>query len=410
MNALEQPPTPANDPFGISRFSPRRYSVQHFALLIAANILGVAILAWAAAAREPLLISLSAATTAVMAGMTVLVFWVGIRTIAVEAWIRRLGMGDLEYRIEPWGRDEVSKACMALEALRQSSIRAMQLDLVTQLSQEVQKKNSELEETLAELRRAQDRLVSQQKLMELGQLTNAIAHELSNPVNLISNFAGSSRELMEELEETLGQEEKAQEILAELGGNMRSIENSCGRASRIVQDALRLGQARQSVPEPVEVNPLVRAHVHHTLETATQRDTRAVTPELAEDLDPAAGVIQAVAADLGRVVAQITGNALEAMGERAESEAPGSGYQATLELRTRRTDGDVEITFRDNGTGIPPEVLPRIFNPFFTTRTGNQGAGLGLSLTHDIVREHGGEITVDSELGSYTKVTVRIPA
>ncbi len=409
MNALEQP-TAANDPFGMSRFSPRRYSVQQFALLITANILGIAILAWAVAAREPLLISLSAATTTVMAGMTVLVFWVGIRTIAVEAWIRRLGMGDLEYRIEPWGKDEVSKACMALEALRQSSIKAMQLDLVTQLSQEVQEKNGELEETLAELRRTQDRLVSQQKLMELGQLTNAIAHELSNPVNLISNFAGSSRELMEELEESLGQEEKAQEILAELGGNMQSIENNCGRASRIVQDALRLGQERESILESVEVNPLVQAHVYNALETVRQRYPGTPEPEIQEDLDPAAGVIQAVPADLGRVVAQITSNALEAMGERAESEVPESGYQAKLEVRIRRTEGHVEIVIRDNGTGIPPEVLPRIFNPFFTTRTGNQGTGLGLSLTHDIVREHGGEITVDSELGSHTKVTVRIPA
>ncbi len=409
MNVPEQP-TPANDPFGMSRFSPRRYSVQHFMLLIAANILGVAILTWAVADREPLLISLSAATTAVMAGMTVLVFWVGIRTIAVEAWIRRLGMGDLEYRIEPWGRDEVSKACMALEALRQSSIKAMQLDLVTQLSQEVQQKNNELEETLAELRRTQDQLVSQQKLTELGQLVGAIAHELSNPVNLISNFASSSRELMEELEESIGKGEKAREILADLGGNMQSIENNCGRANRVVQDALRLGQERESVLERLDINPLVQAHVRNTLETTRHRYQGAGTPEVMEDLDPHAGSIQAVAEDLGRVVAQITGNALEAMGERAETEGPGSGYQATLEVRTRKTEGHVEIAFRDNGTGIPAEVMPLIFNPFFTTRSGNRGAGLGLSLTHDIVREHGGEITVDSELGSYTEVTVRIPA
>ena len=409
MNAMEQP-TPANDPFGVSRFSPRRYSVQHFALLITANILVMAILTWGLTTWEPLLIGLSLTTTVVMAGMTVLVFRVGIRTIAVEAWIRRLGMGDLEYRIEPWGRDEVSKACMALEALRQSSIRAMQLDLVTQLSQEVQEKNDELEETLAELRRTQDRLVSQQKLMELGQLTNAIAHELRNPVNLISNFAGSSRELMGELEESLDQEEKARGILVELGGNMQSIENNCGRASRIVQDALRLGQERENILERVDINSLVRSHVRNTLATARERLSRTPEPEIVEDVDPAVGVIQAVPADLGRVVAQITGNALEAISERVETESSGSTYQGTLEVRTRRTERHVEIIIRDNGTGIPAEVLPRIFNPFFTTRSGNRGAGLGLSLTHDIVREHGGEITVDSELGRYTQVTVSIPA
>ena len=273
----------------------------------------------------------------------------------------------------------------------------------------MQEKNEELEDTLAELRRTQDRLVSQQKLTELGQLTNAIAHELSNPVNLISNFAGSSRELMEDLEASLEQDEKAREVLAELGRNMKSIESNCGRATRIVQDALRLGQERESILEGVEVNPLVQAHVRNTLATGRQRYSMTPELEIVEDLDPAVGVVQAVPADLGRVVAQITGNALEAMSERAEMEGSRSNYQGTLEIRTRRTESHVEIVIRDNGTGIPAEVLPRIFNPFFTTRSGNRGTGLGLSLTHDIVREHGGEITVDSELGRYTEVLVRIP-
>ena len=412
QSALERPAgersTGANDPFGMSRFSLRRYSVQQCALMLLANLMVLAILGWTLTGRDPVLIGLSAFTAAVMAGMTALVVWAGLRTVAVEVWIRRMGMGDLEYRIEPRGRDEISKACLALEALRQSSIRAMQLDLVTQLSRELQEKNDELEDTLRELRRTQDRVISQQKLMELGQLTGAIAHELSNPLNIISNFAGASRELLEEFKEDAEQEGPAGEILDELNRNMRSIESGCGRASRIVQEALKLGQEKENVSESVEINQLVRSHVRTTMDTAP-REPGTGDVELREDLDPDAGTLQAMPADLGRVVTQIVQNALEAMGKRAGSEDPGSGYRPVLEVRTRRNGAHVEIVLRDNGTGISPDVIGRIFNPFFTTKPGNRGTGLGLSLTHDIVREHGGEITVESEPGRYTEMTVRIP-
>ena len=114
---------------------------------------------------------------------------VSVRTVEGEVWIRRLGMGDLEFRVEPTGNDEIAKALHALEAVRQTCIRAMQMERVQQLSDELQDKNQELEGTLAELSRTQDRIVAQKKLAELGELSAGVAHEMRNPLNIIKNFA-----------------------------------------------------------------------------------------------------------------------------------------------------------------------------------------------------------------------------
>ena len=150
-----QKPTEANEPLGMSKFSIRRYSVQHVLLLSFVLSLITGMNVYALLAGEPLLIGLAAVTLLLALMMTGLVIFTGVRTVAIEIWIRRLGMGDFEYRIEPWGNDEISKACQALETLRQSSIRAMQLDRVQQLSDELRDKNDELEQALADLRRSQ---------------------------------------------------------------------------------------------------------------------------------------------------------------------------------------------------------------------------------------------------------------
>ena len=157
-----------NDPFGLSKFSIRRYSVQHILLLFSVIGLLIATNVQAVLHGNVTLMVLAATTLALTLVKTGVVLYAGIRTVAVEIWIRRLGMDDFEYRIEPKGNDEVSKACLALETLRQSSIRAMQLDLVQKLSDELQEKNATLEDTLDELRKTQDRIISQQKLAELG--------------------------------------------------------------------------------------------------------------------------------------------------------------------------------------------------------------------------------------------------
>ena len=175
------PSLEVTDPLGVSPLSPRRRSMQIFGLLVVANIILVVIVGKGRGWWDATLIGLSAGTMGVMAVMTALAMWSGVRTVAVELWIRRLGMGDFEFRIEPRGNDEVSKICMALETLRQGSIRAMQVDTVQRLSEELREKNAELEQALVDLRQSQDRIISQQKLAELGELSSGVAHEMRNP-------------------------------------------------------------------------------------------------------------------------------------------------------------------------------------------------------------------------------------
>ena len=194
----------SNDPFGVSKFSPRRNTVQ--ITLCLALIIGL--LAWttihAALTGSPTATLVPAAALAVALVMNIILVRVSIRTVQGEIWIRRMGMGDLEYRVEPTGNDEITKALEALETLRQSSLRAIQLDQVRLLSQELQEKNVELESTLETLRKTQDRIISQQKLAELGELSAGVAHEMRNPLQFIKNFAISSDLLIRELEPPAG--------------------------------------------------------------------------------------------------------------------------------------------------------------------------------------------------------------
>ena len=142
-------PVEADEPLGMSKFSIRRYSVQHVILLFLVLSLITTMNIYALREGETLLIALAAVTLFLALAMSGLTIFTGVRTVAIEIWIRRLGMGDFDYHIEPWGNDEVSKACEALETLRQSSIRAMQLDRVQQLSDELRDKNDELEQALS---------------------------------------------------------------------------------------------------------------------------------------------------------------------------------------------------------------------------------------------------------------------
>ncbi len=401
----------SNDPFGMSRFSIRRYSIQQMLLILSIIGLLAATNVQAALYGNGVLMALAGTTLGLMLALTALVAHVGIRVVAVEVWIRRLGMGDLEYRIEPWGNDEVSKSCEALETLRQSSIRAMKLDLVQKLSDELQEKNAALEHTLEELRKTQDQIISQQKLAELGELSAGVAHQIRNPLQFIRNFAKSSELIVEEVREiserpgTSGAED-IDELTGDLGDNMGRIIAHSDRADRIVMDMLAMGRRGTGTFGAVDLNRLLsaQASLAHQAVQAQEPDFRAtVREELAPDL----GDVIAVEEDIARVITNLVTNACHAMAERARDS--GNDYQPELRIESRRTPEGAEIEVRDNGVGMAPEVTSKIFNPFFTTKEGNRNTGLGLSLSYDIVREHGGQIVPASEPGEYTAMTVRLP-
>ena len=279
----------SNDPFGSSLFSIHRSSVKHVILLAASNALLIALTVTSSLLGNPVMIALSATTMITVMAMTALVVKVGIRTIAVEAWIRRLGMGDLEYRVEPWGNDEVSKACMALETLRLRSIEVVRLQLVEKLSTELETKNQELEHAMAQLREAQDQLVANQKLSEMVKLASGVAHEMRNPLNFVTNFCEGSAELLDELMESLDREERdpdeVREISSELRANMDHIRRNVGRAdlSRMVRNSgvatqIEFGQRRSFYAADLVLEGTDAEGITHYVDaegafTADHRDT-----------------------------------------------------------------------------------------------------------------------------------------
>ena len=393
----------------MSRFSIRRYSIQHGILILALNFLLMAGLVSSIAAGTPLLIALLAVAVACVIAIDALVLYTSPRTVQVEIWIRRLGMGDLDYRIEPTGRDEISEACIALETLRQSSIKAMQLDTVRRLSEELQAKNENLESALEELERAQDVLVSRRKVAELGSLAAGLAHELRNPLQFVKNFGEDVGSLIHELETMLPERSRraeVDELLHNLKeGNERIVRNA-ERAVQTVAQMDALSSAGSGESQTVDVNGFVVAQSRIACRAAVAQIADLPEVDIDETLDAGAGEISVMQQEMNRVIANVVLNSCQAMAERTGTE---QDYRPQLTLGTRRETDTVVISIRDNGMGIAPEVIDRIFNPFFTTRPGNRYAGLGLSISHDIVRAHGGTLSVDSKPGHFTEIAIWLP-
>ncbi len=330
--------------------------------------------------------------------------------------MRRMAGGDLKQKVELDGRDEVADMASALEVFRLHSIEAQRLNLVEKLAEELRGKNDKLEETLGELQRAQNQIVMREKLAALGELTAGVAHEIQNPLNFVKNFAESSEELLEELHEELPEgggslDEAQNDLIREIGGdltdNLRRIREHGERANRIVRDMLQMGRGSGD-KQSTDVNALLEEHARLAYHAA-----RASNPdfqlEINEDFDPDLGKIEIVSQEMARVFLNMVNNACHATNEKREDPDTESGYVPAIWLSTRREEDHIVVRIKDNGKGIPPHVREKIFNPFFTTKPTDQGTGLGLALSNDIVREHGGNIEVDSEPGEYTEMAISLP-
>ena len=369
--------------------------------------------------RDSRNLSLALATGSLIPVMLVVTILLraGPRIVELELWIRRMGAGDLAHTVRPRGNDEITEITFDLEVLRHRSVRSQQLDLVQQLSEDLQGKNEELENILQQLHRTQNQVISSQKLVELGELAAGVAHEIRNPLNFIRNFSQTSEQLMDELKETLDEAGRTisedqrgliDEITVDLKENMTRMREHSDRANRIVQEVLAMGRNTSRAFRETNINQLVRENTALAYQAARANDTD-FNLEIIEELDPGAGLIKAIPEDLGRVFLNIVSNACYAINEKIGQTPNDPEYRPALWISTKRTADAIEIQIRDNGNGIPPEVMDRIFNPFFTTKPPNQGTGLGLSLCSDIVRQHGGSITPESEPGQYTAMLVSIP-
>jgi len=341
-----------------------------------------------------------------------------VRIGRLSSATRQMSKGDLDVQVEIEGNDELTDMAGALEVFRQHAVEVQRLNLVEKLAAEVQAKNSELEDTLENLRRTQQQVVKQEKLASLGALTAGIAHEIRNPLNFVNNFAELSTELIEELKEELAEpgngdgdgeidREYIEEILNDLNTNVVKVNEHGQRANSIVEGMLAHSRDDAGQVESVDINAMV--HEYAKLAYHGMRGTdSSFNCDMIYQIDKEAGEVEAIGRDLSRVFLNVITNACHATQARGRKEED-SAYMPTVTISTEGRDKDVLITVRDNGTGIPDEIVSRIFDPFFTTKSGTQGTGLGLSISHEIVQEHGGRIEVETEPGEFTEFRIMLP-
>jgi GAF domain-containing protein len=283
------------------------------------------------------------------------------------------------------------------------------------LLNELRQRTDDLSKSLEELRTAQDRLVQTEKLASLGQLTAGIAHEIKNPLNFVNNFSSLSVELIDELQEELAgvsiSDEKRGEIteLADtLKGNLDKIAQHGKRADAIVKNMLLHSREGAGEHRPVDVNALVEESLNLAYHGA-RAEKQGFNITLERCFDATAGEADLYPQEVTRVLLNIIANGFYAAHKR-KGHADGDTFEPKVIASTKNLGDRVEIRIRDNGTGIPPEVREKIFNPFFTTKPAGEGTGLGLSISHDIiVKQHSGTIAVETVPGQFTEFTVVLP-
>jgi signal transduction histidine kinase len=271
-----------------------------------------------------------------------------------------------------------------------------------------------VETSLENLRTTQDRLVQTQKLASLGQLTAGIAHEIKNPLNFVNNFSGVSVEMIDELREALDRmkgDAKTRAEITELANTLRDNLNKIvqhgKRADSIVKNMLLHSREGSGEHRLVDINALVEEAVNLAYHGA-RAEKQGFNITLERTLDPAAGQVDCFPQEITRVLLNLISNGFYAATKR-KAQVIGD-YEPTLTAATRNLGDRVEITIRDNGAGIPPEVRDKMFNPFFTTKPAGEGTGLGLSISHDIiVKQHGGSIEVDTQPGEFTEIRIILP-
>jgi GAF domain-containing protein len=283
------------------------------------------------------------------------------------------------------------------------------------LFESVESRTRELAKSLEDLRTTQDRLVQTQKLASLGQLTAGIAHEIKNPLNFVNNFSGVSVELIDELRQSLAGANLDSKLRAEISeiadtlqGNLDKVVQHGKRADAIVKNMLLHSREGSGEHRVVDINSLVEESLNLAYHGA-RAEKQGFNITMERSLDPAAGQADVFPQDITRVLLNLISNGFYAATKR-KAQADGDGYEPTLVASTRSLGDRVEIKIRDNGTGIPPDVKEKMFNPFFTTKPAGEGTGLGLSICHDIiVKQHGGSIEVDTKPGEFTEIKVTLP-
>ncbi|MBB6326684.1 signal transduction histidine kinase/ligand-binding sensor domain-containing protein [Algoriphagus iocasae] len=277
----------------------------------------------------------------------------------------------------------------------------------------------EMEKAYKELKATQAQLIQSEKMASLGELTAGIAHEIQNPLNFVNNFSEVSVELIEEMREELAQGniQVAIEISDDLKENLTKISHHGNRADSIVKGMLEHSRKNATDKIPTNINALADEFLRLSYHGLRAKD-KSFSSDFDTDLDPNLPLAEVVAQDIGRVILNLINNAFYAVAQKAKDEKSTEGdtssYQPKVSVMTRLIDlpgntGGAEICIKDNGGGIPKAIKDKIFQPFFTTKPTGSGTGLGLSLSYDIIKAHGGDLRVKSIEGEGTEMIIFLP-
>jgi len=279
-------------------------------------------------------------------------------------------------------------------------------------NRKTKKTNKILEQALFDLKSTQGQLIQSEKMASLGELTAGIAHEIQNPLNFVNNFSEINKELIGELRAEIkkGNLEGIGLITQDIEANEEKISHHGKRADSIVKGMLQHSRSSSGVRELTNINTLADEYLRLSYHGLRAKD-KTFNAALKTDYDETIGNINVVPQEFGRVILNLVSNAFYAVNEKS-SRAKASAdnhYEPTVVVTTKKSGNKVLISVRDNGNGVPQKVLNKIFQPFFTTKPTGQGTGLGLSLSYDIVKAHGGEIKVDTKEGEATEFIILLP-
>jgi signal transduction histidine kinase len=283
-------------------------------------------------------------------------------------------------------------------------------------TKEITEKNSELQSAMENLRAAQEQVVTQEKLASLGGLTAGIAHEIKNPLNFVNNFSELSLDLIRELRDEIAKvpdrfdpetTKFVQELLGDLEQNARKVNEHGKRADSIVKNMLLMSRGARGERRPTDINSLLDEYMGLAYHAFRAKDP-SFNITIEKDYDSSIGMIYIVPQDISRVFLNILNNGCYSAYDKKRD--LGESFSPTVRIQSKNLGNVCEIRIRDNGKGIPQAILTKVFDPFFTTKPAGEGTGLGLSLSFEtVVRDHKGELRVETEEGGFAEFIIRLP-
>lgn len=319
--------------------------------------------------------------------------------------------GEFDTRVDIVGKDEFAQLSQSFNEMAASIA-----GYSHEMEEKVKNRTFELEKSLEELKEMQKKIIVQEKLASLGALTAGIAHEIKNPLNFINNFSILSEQYSDELKELLNKYthffspndlKKIKELLDYLKENLITVVNQGNRADNIIKRMLEHSREHENVMVLTDINALLNEYVSICYHGARAQDP-SFNLLIEKDFDLSAEKIKVDPIDLSRVFLNLFNNSFYALNEKKK--IAGNDFIPTLLIKTKSEKGKLNIVIRDNGIGIPENLLTRLFTPFFTTKKSGEGTGLGLSISHDIIFQvHHGSIEINTKEGEFTEIIIVLP-